>query len=100
MRAKRWVVLYESGPDIVRRTEPYMAEHVANFERLAASGELISIGTFADPQADGAMTVLVSLDAARRFVEGDPFVREGLVRYRVLEWTDLYAREPSGPGDA
>jgi uncharacterized protein YciI len=70
-----------------------MAAHETWMEQLRADGDLLAIGTFADPLVDGAMTVLRSREAAQRFVEGDPFVTEGVVAgWHVKEWKEIYLR--------
>ena len=42
-------------------------------------GDLLLVGTFADPRRDGSMAVFTSHEGAERFVAGDPFVAEGVV---------------------
>ncbi|HEY4226583.1 MAG TPA: YciI family protein [Pseudolysinimonas sp.] len=59
--------------------------HTAYVREFSASGELLLIGTFADPVADGSMAVFLNREAAQRFIEKDPFVTEGV----VVEWTIL-----------
>ncbi|NVI88693.1 YciI family protein [Actinomadura sp. BRA 177] len=47
------------------------------------------IGTFADPQADGAMAVFTSREAAEDFVNSDPFVLNGVVSaWTIKEWNE------------
>ncbi|HKY68577.1 MAG TPA: hypothetical protein VJM49_19485 [Acidimicrobiales bacterium] len=64
---------------------------------VALGGELLAVGTFADPFRDGSMTVFTSRDAVERFVEGDPFRTEGVIRgWRVMEWHEtLLAAAPA-----
>lgn len=51
------------------------------------SGDLLLIGTFADPVADGSMGAFRNRGAAERFVAGDPFITEGAVAaWRILDW--------------
>ncbi|GIG20528.1 hypothetical protein Cch01nite_12520 [Cellulomonas chitinilytica] len=86
----RYVVLYESAADVLRRAPDHMVEHTAHYESYAARGLLVGIGTFEDPAVNGAMCVLVSRDAAEEFAAGDPFVVHGLVvSYRILAWNDV-----------
>ena len=47
------------------------------------------VGTFADPQAHGAMSIWTSREAIDEFVAGDPFVLHGVVReWEVREWDE------------
>jgi predicted enzyme related to lactoylglutathione lyase/uncharacterized protein YciI len=89
----KFVVFYEPGEDTARLAPIHMAAHETWMEQLRADGDLLAIGTFADPLVDGAMTVLRSREAAQRFVEGDPFVTEGVVAgWHVKEWKEIYLR--------
>jgi uncharacterized protein YciI len=47
------------------------------------------VGTFGDPQGQGSMAIFASRAAADAFVEGDPFVLNGVVRgWEVREWNE------------
>ena len=86
----RYVVLYESGPDVLERAPVHMAAHVAHYEGFATRGLLVAIGTFEQPEVNGSMGVLTTRAAAEEFAVADPFVVHGVVRsYRVLEWRDV-----------
>jgi uncharacterized protein YciI len=92
MRLTRYVVLYESGPDVLELAPVHMAEHVAHYEDFAARGLLVAIGTFEQPEVNGSMCVLTTREAAEQFAAADPFVLHGVVRsYRVHAWTDVLA---------
>jgi uncharacterized protein YciI len=59
-------------------------------DEFHARGDLLLVGTFADPQADGSMSVFRTREAAQEFVDGDPFVREGVVAsYEIREWNEV-----------
>ena len=50
------------------------------------------IGTFADPQEQGAMAIFTTREAAEEFVAGDPFVLNGVVRsWEIREWNEVLA---------
>jgi uncharacterized protein YciI len=67
-----------------REVFPRHSAYVAEF---STSGDLLLIGTFADPVADGSMAIFRSREAAERFIASDPFVVEGVVaRWRILDW--------------
>ena len=90
MREVRYVVLYESGPDVLELAPVHMAAHVAHYEDFSARGLLVAIGTFEQPEVNGSMCVLTTREAAERFAATDPFVVHGVVQsYRVLEWRDV-----------
>ena len=49
-------------------------------ERLHERGVLVANGPFGDPQQEGSVAVFTSRKAAEEFAQGDPFVRNGVVR--------------------
>jgi uncharacterized protein YciI len=52
------------------------------------------IGTFANAQEDGAMSVFTTRAAAEEFVRGDPFVLHGVVRnWTVRDWNEILVPE-------
>ena len=88
--APKWVLLYDTSEDAPRLVPLHFPAHHEWVERFRSSGDLLLVGTFADPMADGSMSVFRSQDAAERFVEGDPFRTGGVVRsWRIMEWHEL-----------
>jgi uncharacterized protein YciI len=48
------------------------------------------VGTFANPEEEGAMSVFTSREAAEEFARGDPFVIHGVVsRWFLREWDEV-----------
>jgi uncharacterized protein YciI len=92
------VCRYEKlGDGGMRRAREVYPRHSAYADEFGESGELLLIGTFADPVADGSMGIFLSRDAAERFVASDPFVTEGVVvGWRILDWNaDVHGAIPS-----
>lgn len=83
----------EVGPGGMAHALEVYPRHVAYIREFDASGDLLLIGTFADPAADGSMAVFRSREAAERFVARDPFVTEGVIAvWRILDWdADIHA---------
>lgn len=80
----RYEELGEGG--MAKAIEVY-PRHSAYAAEFGESGDLLLIGTFADPVADGSMGVFRTREAAERFVAGDPFITEGAVTvWRILDW--------------
>jgi uncharacterized protein YciI len=53
-----------------------------------SQGELLAVGTWADPQ-EGSMAVFRTRAAAEEFVGDDPFVKEGVVAsYEIKDWDE------------
>ena len=85
-------MFYESADDVTARAPAGLPAHRARLQAFKARGDLVLVGTFADPQADGSMAVFTSAEAAAEFVADDPFVREGVVRsWAIKEWHESSA---------
>jgi uncharacterized protein YciI len=62
--------------------------HKVLVEELVSRGVVIGIGPFSDR---GNMGIFRTLEAAKEFVQRDPFKLEGLVKeYTIREWNDTY----------
>jgi uncharacterized protein YciI len=84
------VVFYESDPAQAARIPELFPAHRARVDEFHARGELLMVGTFADPIAEGAMSVFRTREGAEEFVAGDPFVLDGVVgRWYLREWNEV-----------
>lgn len=93
----KYVLFYDSSEQACDLAPVHFPAHERWLAEFRATGELLAVGTFADPFRDGSMTVFTSRDAVDRFVEGDPFRTEGVIRgWRVMEWHEtLLAAAPA-----
>jgi uncharacterized protein YciI len=92
----KWVLFYESADDVASKAPSHFREHWARCQEFHARGALESVGTFADPQRDGAMAVFTTRDAAEEFVAGDPFVLHEVVRrWELRGWNEAFSAPPS-----
>jgi uncharacterized protein YciI len=81
------VVLYTSADDVASKAPLHFPAHRARLDEFEARGELLMVGTFGDPQAQGSMAIFGSRDGAEAFVAGDPFVLNGVVAsYEIRDW--------------
>jgi uncharacterized protein YciI len=87
------VIRYDVQAEQASRLQEVYPRHRAYLEGFAESGDLLLIGTLEDPIKNGSLAVFRTKDSAERFVQEDPFVLEGLVRPRVLEWDALDFRD-------
>jgi uncharacterized protein YciI len=81
-------LIYDLVDDYLDRRPPLRDEHLALAQEAHARGELALAGAFNDP-ADRALLVWATEDEAvvRRFVEVDPYVRNGLVAsWEIRKW--------------
>ena len=89
----RYVVLYESAPDVLSKAPAHFPAHKARLDEFHARGELLMVGAFGDPQNEGSMAIFATREGAEEFVKGDPFVLNGVVaRYEIREWNEILER--------
>lgn len=91
--APKYVVMYESSPQACDLAPVHFPAHSARCDEFHARGDLLLVGTFADPMAEGSMSVFRSREAAEEFIEGDPFRTEGVISgWTIKEWHEAYLR--------
>jgi uncharacterized protein YciI len=84
------VVFYEAAPDAVALIPEQYPAHRARVDEFHARGELVMVGTFGDPIAEGSMAVFRTREGAEEFVADDPFVTSGVVaRWYFREWNEV-----------
>ncbi|HEY4095257.1 MAG TPA: YciI family protein [Baekduia sp.] len=84
------VVFYTSADDVMSKAPRHFAAHRARLDAFHAAGDLLMVGTFGDPQAQGSMAIFATHEAAEAFVAEDPFVLEGVVSaYEIREWNEI-----------
>jgi uncharacterized protein YciI len=87
---KCYVILYESADDVLTKAPPVYPRHLARLKEFRDRGDLLQVGTFGDPQAEGSMAVFATRESAQEFVDGDPFVLEGVVKsWTLREWDEV-----------
>ncbi len=66
-------------------------EHVEHLKQLDAEGRLVVCGPFL--KRHGAVKILKATDMveARLIAESDPFIREGIETYELLEFEDAHS---------
>ena len=88
----KYVLFYESADDVASKAPAHFPAHKARLDEFHARGDLLMVGTFGDPQAQGSMAVFRTREAAQEFVRDDPFVVNGVVRsYEIREWNEVLA---------
>ena len=91
-----FLLTYELAPDYLERRGAFRAEHI----KLAWESEgLVLAGALGDP-TDRALLLFESdsPEAAKRFANADPYVRNGLVRrWDVRPWTTVVGKYAASP---
>jgi uncharacterized protein YciI len=89
----KYVLYYETSPDVLQKAPPYIAAHRERWGEFAKAGTLLMVGPFADPTL-GAMGVFTTREAAEEFAKGDPFVLNGVVsRWVIRDWKEALVPE-------
>jgi uncharacterized protein len=88
----KFVLFYESADDVKSTAFVHFPAHHDRLLEFHERGELLMVGTFADPQEEGSMAIFASREAAEAFARGDPFVLNGVVRdWSIREWKEILA---------
>jgi hypothetical protein len=86
----KYVLLYESAENVTSKAPPHFVAHKERLDEFHRRGDLLMVGTFGDPQAQGSMSIFRSREAAEEFAEDDPFVLNGVVRcWEVRDWEEV-----------
>jgi uncharacterized protein YciI len=86
-----YVMFYDSADDVANKAPAHFPAHRARLDEFHGRGDLLMVGTFGDPQAEGSMAIFASRPAAEEFVREDPFVLGGVVKdWRIREWNELF----------
>lgn len=94
----KYVVLYESAPNVATNAPPHLPAHVARWKEFQQRGELLMIGTFSNAQDEGSIAIFTSREAAEAFVQDDPFVLHGVVKsWTIREWREVLWPDASSP---
>ena len=85
----KYVLFYESAPDVATNAPPHFPAHWARCQQFHARGDMLMVGTFGDPQTQGSMAIFTTRAGAEAFATGDPFVLNGVVRgWEVRDWNE------------
>jgi uncharacterized protein YciI len=87
------VMHYEVAPDGMAKAQANVAAHRARLAEFHARGVLLMAGPFANP-LEGALGIFTSREAAEEFIQGDPFVVNGVVaQWTLREWREVLVQE-------
>ena len=88
----KYVLFYESADDVLSKAPLHYEDHIARLQDFHARGTLLMVGPFGDPQQEGSMAIFTTRKAAEEFVEGDPFVLNGVVgNWYIRTWDEMLA---------
>jgi uncharacterized protein YciI len=82
------LMFYELAVDGLDKVPALYPAHCERLKAFSARGTLKMAGPYGSPP-QGALAVFTSDQAAREFIEGDPFVLQGAVaRWQIHPWDD------------
>lgn len=85
----KYVMFYELAEGAGPLAQQHFPEHSARLHAFHEQGSLLMAGNFTDGPV-GAIGVFTSREAAEQFMDGDPFIRHGVVgASRVREWNEV-----------
>jgi len=83
------VMFYEVAPEGLSKAKANIEAHRARLNEFHSKGVLLMAGPFANP-AEGALGIFTSKKDAEEFIQGDPFVINGVVsKWRLVEWNEV-----------
>jgi uncharacterized protein YciI len=94
-----YLLFYDLTPDYIERRGAYRGEHLKLAWQAHADDGLVLAGALGEP-TDRAVLLFEgdSPDAAKRFANADPYVRNGLVkRWEVRAWTTVVGAQAATP---
>lgn len=85
----KYVVSYHAAEGTADKLREHFPAHQAWFTGFAERGLLLMIGPFTGEPSGDAMGVFTTRAAAEEFVQGDPFMRNGLIgSVSIREWNE------------
>ena len=97
LSATQYLLRYDYIPDVLEKRGPYREGHLGLAQQLIAEGTCLSGGPTGDVGMSiprGALFIFTSADAAKQFVEQDPYVSAGIVtRHSIEEWNVVVQKE-------
>ncbi len=97
MSATQYLLRYDYIPDVLEKRGPYREGHLNLAKQLIAEGKCLSGGPTGDVGMEipkGALFIFTSADAAKSFVEQDPYISGGIViGHSIEEWNVVVQKE-------
>jgi uncharacterized protein YciI len=85
----KYVMIYETNPENIALARTHFAAHRGRLDEFHARGTLLMAGPYQNP-LDGALGIFTSREAAEEFIQGDPFVINGVVKRPTIRvWNEV-----------
>ena len=97
LRATQYLLHYDYIPDVLEKRGPHREGHLNLAKDLISQGKCLSGGPTGPPNMEvptGALFIFTDKDAAETFVNGDPYVSNGIVTsHTIQEWNVVVEKE-------
>ena len=97
LAATQYLLRYDYIPDVLEKRGPYREGHLDLAKRLIDDGRCLSGGPTGPANMEvptGALFIFTDHDAAKTFVEQDPYVSNGIVTgHSIEEWNVVVQKE-------
>ena len=90
----KYLMSYRAVDDFLPLAQANIAAHLARLQEFHDRGVLLLAGPLGEPGNGDAIGVFTTREAAEEFIDGDPFVANGV----VAEWTVRPWNEVLQPG--
>jgi uncharacterized protein YciI len=97
LQATQYLLKYEYIPDVLEKRGPYREGHLNLAKQLIEEGKCLSGGPTGEVNMEvptGALFIFTDHEAAKSFVEDDPYVSNGIVTgHTIEEWNVVVQKE-------
>jgi len=90
-----YILFYKTVENYIEKRAPFRDEHLQLVQNAYEKGEIVMAGALDDPP-DGAVLIFKgdNSDAAKRFVQNDPYVKNGLINeWDIRPWNVVAGNE-------
>jgi len=93
----KFVVIGIDGPEGQEKRGSLRPAHLERLEQMDLKGKVVMAGPFSDRSGSLIILEVDSVDEARAFMEGDPYVKNGVFeRLEIRPFTQVFPRENTG----
>lgn len=97
LSATKFLLRYDYIPDVLEKRGPFREEHLGLAKQMIAEGTCLAGGPTGPVGMEvptGALFTFTTAEAAKKFVEGDPYVSNGIVTgHSIEEWNVVVEKE-------
>ena len=95
--ATKYLLSYDYIPDVLEKRTPHREGHLSLAKDMIAAGTCLNGGPTGDVNMEvptGALFTFTTAEAAKEFVEKDPYVEHGIVTgHSIQEWNVVVEKE-------